>query len=627
DNSSTFCARAALSLGFAGFVAVLAAVVIFRPMAAAILRQQSDLIQERDKALRSEQVKRDFLAVMSHELRTPMNGVMGFAKLLSDTDLDEKQRDYVRTIHSSGEGLLEMLNDILDLSKVEAGSLELQRDLVSIDESIHAVVGLMSAKAREKRLALSTFVDPRLPEEVLTDSTCLRKLLLNLVGNAIKFTDAGAVGVEVLREDTVDLSAATGDEQTERVWVRIAVHDTGIGIPKDKLDHIFGRFTQADSSLKRRYDGTGLGLAICQEISELMGGSISVESVEGQGSVFTLRLPLDMPGPEHCAGEPVPEIGEAIGVSLTGVRALVVEPRSVCRRLLTAQLDAYGAETVAVGDAFGAEEARKQAAERDRPFDIVFIDPELPAAPELCKTWRRGEAGRWGARTRRGAGPSPRAAFPVVALVSAIGPRTPVGAGSTDVEAGAFADATLSREATAGTLVQLVKKATRAIPCNTAEPALLDPGAELFAAPDARVSVLVVDDNPTNQKLVAAQLIGQGIEVVGVENGAQALDRLRHRAPSLILMDLRMPVMDGLEATRRIRAMDAPLADLPIIAMTANAMHGDRETCLAAGMDDYLSKPLDLEVLVEKVNHHLSSKADAGTPSCGPEEDTRSQTV
>ncbi|MCI4661879.1 MAG: ATP-binding protein [Neomegalonema sp.] len=616
--------------GFSAVIVLLSTLLIFRPMARSVIEQHHALIRERDRALRSEQVKRDFLAVMSHELRTPLNGVMGFANLLLSTDLDNNQRDYTETIRSSGEGLLELVNDILDLSKVEAGSLELHESEFEIEESVSGVLTLMAAKAQEKRLVLSAYIDPDLPEELIGDSVCLRKLLLNLLGNAIKFTDAGGVCIEVHR-------LRRSSETSETEWVRIQVRDTGIGIPADKLHEIFERFTQVDGSARRRHQGTGLGLAICQEICALMGGQIGVESEVGRGSVFTMTLPF-----QRVDGACM-RLRAALGGNLSDRRVLIVDPDRLSRRSLRLQFESFGAEVTVCATSAAGLAAIRASAEGGRDFDLVLLDAWCFANVPTRAAWQAALPTRWNGKLVRLTGFDPHGLshpgsgaladgpsfgadcdLPKAASLRAIAQVVlpPQSGGAADAGAAVAASIGGGEEARARALEtnheardfalessQEAREEAREEALDRSLEALAgaEPRFDSPAVPRRDVEVLVVDDQELNRRLVLTALQAAGISAASVCNGQEAVDFVRAQPPRLILMDMRMPVLDGIGACRQIRALDGPASRLPIIALTASAMQDDLDACEAAGMNGHLSKPLDLGAMLEQVRAWLTA--------------------
>ena len=539
-----------------------------------LLKQSVDLERARSVALESARLKSQFLANMSHEISTPMNGIVGMAELLEGSNLDSEQREYLRTIRFSASSLLTIINDILDFSKIEAGKLVFESVVFNLEECIEEAVGLFAEQAASKRTKLATTIDPSAPVTVVGDPGRLRQVLLNLLSNAVKFTIGGYVE---LRVDVLE-------QEEGSVRFRFSVRDSGIGISRSAIASLFSPFMQADGSTTRKYGGTGLGLAICKQLAEGMGGRVGVESEPGTGSTFWFTALLGYVDDAQS---------QAVRRNLSGMRVLGLECHEAARLSLESDLELWGVSPEMLGDPAQFVTALQ---ERRQDNDVILLDfGALEAVQQELEA--------------RGTTLSQILDKPVI-VTGTFTQELPA-----EVDGVAVADR-LRKPFKRGRLCEALRVAGRP---------QQQPGTSSAIAPKTPLQsldglrVLVAEDNPVNQAVAMRMLARLGCNAYAVANGAEALEAVQTQNFDVVLMDCQMPEMDGFEATRRIRELDLAYRP-PILALTANAMQGDKELCIRAGMDDYLTKPIGLKILAEALSRWSAKSAPASEDlqSSGP---------
>jgi CheY-like chemotaxis protein/HPt (histidine-containing phosphotransfer) domain-containing protein len=528
---------------------------------------EAELHSAKEQAETTSRAKSDFLANMSHEIRTPLSAILGTLSLLLETSLTKKQRSFAETAHESGKALLTIVNDILDFSRIEAGRLRLEAVNFDVVQTVESIAELLSIRAYNKRIEIVTFIHPDVPRWLRADEGRLRQILLNLAGNAIKFTRSGGVAIEV--------SFVKGE--AERLWLRFEVTDTGIGIPQTMQDKLFERFCYSQS---RKEEGAGLGLAISRRLVEMMGGEIGFSSSEGQGSIFWFTL-VCTPASLTLPLSTLP--------SLAGLRVLLVEENPVSLRIHERQLRAWHMEVTGVDSGSAALRLLHESCWQDSPFDVVLIDQWLPDVsgeelgitlshlPALANThpilMTVMDASTISARIRK------------VGFYASL--TKPVRQASlyrwVGVSAGLLKDSSLESEVTKKT------------------------SAEATRRPQRRGRLLLVEDDQVNQAVAVTMLEKVGYQVDTVNNGVKAIKAVRTAAYDMVLMDLAMPEMDGIEATEQIRRLPGQAGQIPVIAMTASALPENRDRCIAAGMNDYLTKPIDRTQMLAVIDRWLSA--------------------
>jgi two-component system sensor histidine kinase/response regulator len=582
---------------------ILGAVVVFRDIGVRV-KYEAELRESKVRAEMGSRAKSEFLASMSHEIRTPMNGVLGMAELLSETKLSSEQREFVEAIERSGQALLTIINDILDFSKIEAQKLTLEQIPFNLESAVYDVIKLLGTKAEEKHIELIVDYAAGTPSHVLGDPGRVRQILLNLVGNAIKFTEVGHVMVQAT------LSRQAQEDDVPEIV--LTVKDTGIGIEPAAQEKLFESFSQVDSSTTRRFGGTGLGLAISHRLVKLMNGEIHLRSEVGVGSEFSVRLPLPLAQPLP----PTPQVG------LEGVAVLIVDDIELNRRILRGMLSQFRAQTLEASNAEEALSILRKTRLMGQPPELVILDHHMPSVDgETLTGMIKAEPGF--------------EAVPLVMLTSA--GQLSDAQRFLDLGISAYLVKPVPRERLRDALVSSLGRHraagdpladVRPEPAPGSKEDTPPHGADDSAQLPLRGRVLLAEDNPVNQKVALSMLRRMGLDVSVAKNGLEAVDAVRRTTVDLILMDCEMPELDGFEATRQIRRAQAGVRT-PIIALTANAFEENRERCLAAGMDDFLSKPFDKAqlrtLLAQWLRQDEGTQATTADQVAQPEEQSNDQ--